>query len=41
VAWINLAQNMDQLWTPVNKIMNIWFPQKVDNFLTSCATISC
>jgi hypothetical protein len=30
-----LAQDTDQWQALVNSVMNLWVPQKVDNFLTS------
>jgi hypothetical protein len=35
VDWIHLAQDRDQLWTPVNVVMKLWVPQKLENFLIS------
>jgi hypothetical protein len=34
--WIDLAQNRDQWRSLVNTIMNLWFPQTIGKFLSSC-----
>jgi hypothetical protein len=31
---MHLAQVRDQLWAPVNTVMNLGFPLKAGNFLT-------
>jgi hypothetical protein len=36
--WFDLAQDRDQLWTPVNLVMKIWVPYSVVKFLRSWAT---
>jgi hypothetical protein len=38
--WIKLAQDRDRWRTLVNAVMNLWVPQKVGNFLTSCKLVS-
>jgi hypothetical protein len=35
-----LGQDRDQLWDLVNKEMNLWFSQKIQNFLLSSVTNS-
>jgi hypothetical protein len=32
--WIHLAYDRDQWWALVNAIMNVWHPQKAENFYT-------
>jgi hypothetical protein len=39
VDWMHLAQDRDQGWGLVNKVMNFRVPQKAGNFLTSRVTI--
>jgi hypothetical protein len=36
--WIDLAQGRGQWRAPVNTVMNLWVPQDVGNFLSSCMT---
>jgi hypothetical protein len=36
--WTELAQDRDMLRTLENAVMNLWVPQNVGNFLTSCKT---
>jgi hypothetical protein len=36
---MHLTQDRDQWWAFVNMIMNIRFPQKKGNFLTSLVTV--
>jgi len=38
--WINLAQKRGWLQTPVNAVMNLWFPQNAGNFLSSWGPIN-
>jgi hypothetical protein len=33
--WIELAQDRDRWWAPVNTVMNLQVPQNEENFLTS------
>jgi hypothetical protein len=35
VDWMHVAQDRDQCWALVNKIMNLRFPYKAGNLLTS------
>jgi hypothetical protein len=35
VDWMHLAQDRDQWWALVNMVMNLWVPQKAENFLIS------
>jgi hypothetical protein len=35
VVWIHLAQDRDQWRARVSTVMNLRFPQKMENFLTS------
>jgi hypothetical protein len=35
-----LAENMDQWWVLVNKILNLWVPHKQGIFVTSWVTVS-
>ena len=34
IDWIDLAQDRDRRWTPVNTVMNLRVSQIVGNFLT-------
>jgi hypothetical protein len=36
--WIDLAQDIDQWRALVNTVMNLWVPQNIKKFLSSCAT---
>jgi hypothetical protein len=40
VDWIHLAHDRDQCWVRINTVINVVFPLKVGNFLTSSVTIS-
>jgi hypothetical protein len=33
--WIDLAQDRDKQWAPVNVVTNLWVPQNVGSCLTS------
>ena len=35
VDWIDLAQDIDRWWVPVNEVMNFRVPYNARNFLTS------
>ena len=39
--WIDLVQDRDRYRTFVNAVMNLPFPQKGGNFLTSFGRVSC
>jgi hypothetical protein len=36
--WIDLAQDRDQWTALVNVVMNLWVPENVGKFLSSCGT---
>jgi hypothetical protein len=36
--WIDLAQDRDQQRALVNTVMNLWVPQNIGKFLSSCTT---
>jgi hypothetical protein len=38
--WIDLAQDRDRWWAPVNMVMNLWVPENVGSFLSSLESFS-
>jgi hypothetical protein len=36
--WIDMAQDRDQWRALVNTVMNLWVPENVGKFSSSCAT---
>jgi hypothetical protein len=38
MEWIDLAQDRDQWRALLNMVMNLWVPENVGKFLSSCAT---
>jgi hypothetical protein len=40
VDWIHLNQDGDQWQALVNMVMNLQVPQKAENFLNNCVTVS-